>query len=620
MKDWYSSIHHDGSRVYMECDRYEIGAVAKLRLRASLDAPLERVYIRTCPDGEQALSQMHRSLDTEAAQWWEGEVRISMPLMNYRFYLLTPDRSLWLTALGLHEHSPTDQTDFKLIARRDETSWVRKTIFYQIFPDRFSDGDTDSNVKDGEYLYGTRPVVSRKWGELPSRQTGEIEFYGGDLQGIIDRLDYLEDLGVSGVYLTPIFTAPSNHKYDTADYFNVDSHLGGNSALSRLRAALDERGMRLLLDVVLNHCGNLNSWFLQAQADASSPTAEYFTFHSHPEEYACWFGVKTLPKLNYRSERLRQIVYADQDALLRRWMRKPYCIDGWRIDVANMLARQGESQLGHKIGRGIRRAVKEESPRAYLLGEHFHDGTPHLQGNELDASMNYRGFTFPLLKWLTGYDVDLKVDGEWVKANLLSTEALAAQWRAFIAAVPWQTASQQFNLLGSHDTPRILTLLEGDLDLMELAVTLLFTFPGVPCIYYGDEIGMEGGRDPDNRRCMQWDNRFWNRRLYEYYKRTIQIRRYSQALCEGGFQLLLAERETVAFLRESVDEQILVVARRRPDNAILCLSSAGCSSGVWKELYSGREVRGNCIDLSGSTGAEVWRHLTFDNQLACGYL
>lgn len=612
MRDWRSSLHHDGSRVYVQYDHCRIGATVRLRLRASLEAPLQRVYIRTCPDGEQELLEMKRAVDTEASQWWEGELRLGMPLVNYRFYLLTPDSSLWLTAMGVQEHSPTDQTDFKLIAREDTTAWVRRMVFYQIFPDRFSDGDPSNNVRDGEYLYGAKPVVRRSWGELPQQQTGEVEFYGGDLQGIAAKLDHLERLGANGVYLTPVFTAPSNHKYDTADYFNVDPHLGGNSALARLRAALDEREMRLLLDVVLNHCGNQNSWFLEAQADPLSPAAEYFTFQSHPEEYACWMGIRTLPKLNYRSERLRMAVYGGQDALLRKWLRAPYRIDGWRIDVANMLARQGESQLGHKIGRGIRRAVKEEFPEAYLLGEHFHDGTAHLQGNELDASMNYRGFTFPLLKWLTGFDIDMKVAGEWMKGSFLSTEALAAQWRAFIAAVPWQTASQQFNLLGSHDTPRVLTLLGGDLDGMELAVTLLFTFPGVPCVYYGDEIGLEGGRDPDNRRCMVWNEESWNHRVYDCYRRMARLRRRSQALCEGGFQMLLAERETLAFLRESENERILVVARRASDSASLDLASAGCANGtLWREYFTGREVRveGGRMDLSGFKGAEVWREL-----------
>ncbi len=610
MKGW--SIHHDGSRVYVQYDDCQIGATVQLRLRASLEAPLQRVYIRTCPDGEQELLEMKRAPDTEVSQWWEGELRLGMPLVNYRFYLLTPDSSLWLTAMGVQEHSPTDQTDFKLIARKDQTAWVRRTVFYQIFPDRFSDGDPSNNVRDGEYLYGAKPVVRRNWGELPQRQTGEIEFYGGDLQGIAARLDHLERLGANGVYLNPVFTAPSNHKYDTADYFNVDPHLGGNSALAQLRAALDERGMRLLLDVVLNHCGSRNSWFLEAQADPLSPTAEYFTFQSHPEKYACWMGIQTLPKLNYRSERLRKAVYGSQDALLRKWLRAPYRIDGWRIDVANMLARQGESQLGHKIGREIRRAVKEEFPEAYLLGEHFHDGTAHLQGNELDASMNYRGFTFPLLKWLTGFDIDMKIAGEWVKGSFLSTEALAAQWRTFIAAVPWQTAVQQFNLLGSHDTPRVLTLLGGDLDGMELAITLLFTFPGVPCVYYGDEIGLEGGGDPDNRRCMVWNEENWNHRIYDCYRRMALLRRRSQALCEGGFQILLAERETLAFLRESANERILVVARRGSDSASLDLASAGCANGtLWREYSTGREVRieGGRMDLSGPKGADVWCEL-----------
>jgi alpha-glucosidase len=163
-------------------------------------------------------------------------------------------------------------------------------------------------------------------------------------------LDYIQELGASALYLTPIFTSPSNHKYDVENYKQVDPHFGGNEALIALRQALDERNMKLMLDMVPNHCSATHPWFLAAQADPSAPTAEFFTFYRTPNEYESWFGIRSLPKLNYRSEHLRELMYAGQDAIMRYWLRPPFRIDGWRLDVANMLARQGESQFEHKVG------------------------------------------------------------------------------------------------------------------------------------------------------------------------------------------------------------------------------------------------------------------------------
>ena len=409
-------------------------------------------------------------------------------------------------------HAPTDATDFAILANYQAPSWVQESVFYQIFPDRFFDADPSNNVYANEYTCHGKTVVARSWGERPRphSESGASEFFGGDLQGITQQLPYLEDLGVSALYLTPIFTAPSNHKYDVADYFSVDKHFGGDGALVELRTALDARGMRLMLDIVPNHSGSTNDWFLDAQADLSSATADFYTFYNHPEAYEAWFGIKSLPKLNYRSERLRDYMYAGENAVMRYWLRPPFRIDGWRIDVANMLGRQDEVQLGHKIGRGMRRAVKAEKPDAYLIGEHFFDGTAHLQGDELDAVMNYQGFTFPVLQWLAHFDSAKVWRREWPDRSYISADVMAAQWQAFLAVVPWQIALQQFNLLDSHDIPRILTHVGEDVARGLIAVALLMTFPGVPCVYYGDEIGMVGASDPDNRRCMIWDESEWN--------------------------------------------------------------------------------------------------------------
>ncbi len=614
---WTAGVHHDGSPRYVVADRFVPGATVTLRLRTGLEAPIERIFVCTSPDGEQHMEPMRRTGTDAACQWWEADLRLSGLHNRYRFYLLTAEDAWWLTAVGVVRHTPTDASDFNILANYQAPDWVHDAVFYQIFPDRFADGDPSNNVRNGEYLRYGRPVVARSWGERPHPQ-GELggnEFFGGDLQGIVQRLDYIQELGASALYLNPIFTAPSNHKYDVEDYKQVDRHFGGDAALVELRHALDERGMQLILDMVPNHCGVTNPWFLAAQADPAAPTADFFTFRQRPDDYVSWMGVRNLPKLNYRSERLREWIYAGEDAIMRYWLRPPFRVDGWRLDVANMLARQGESQLEHKIGRGIRRAVKAESPHAYLFGENFYDGTPQLQGDELDAVMNYRSFSLPLLSWLVGFDIYRTWRPELVDPQPLPTEALAAQWLAFMSAVPWQIATQQFNLLGSHDTPRIATILDDDEARVRVAVTLLFTYPGVPSVYYGDEIGLKGAGDPDNRRCMPWDPHEWNADRRVFYQALMKLRRTSPALRQGGYQLLYASGNTLAFQRESNEERLIVVARRGNDGLVaLPVLHAGLPDGVHlRELLTGNEaVVTNgmlLLDSLPPVGAQIWQEV-----------
>ncbi|MCC6798953.1 MAG: maltodextrin glucosidase [Anaerolineae bacterium] len=612
---WQETLHHDGSARYVTPGSHPIGSTVTVRLRTGRATPLEQVYLRSAPDGEEDATPMQREPGDGPACWWRAELRLTTPRTDYRFYLVTAEGTWWYSAAGLTRHNVTDATDFKLLAGAQTPGWVRDSIFYQIFPDTFCDGDPSNNVRSGEWLCYGRPVVARGWDDLPlGRGQGHgVEFFGGDLAGIAQRLDYLQNLGVTALYLNPIFTSPSNHRYDIADFTAVDPHLGGDEALIALRQALDARGMRLVLDITPNHCSMIHPWFVAAQADPAAPTAEYFIFDEHPARYVSWMGVRSLPKLNYRSAALREVMYAGQDAILRRWLRPPFRIDGWRLDVANMMGRFGSTLLTHKIGRGIRRAVKEENPDAYLLGEHYFDGTPYLQGDELDASMNYQGFAFPLLAWLSGFDLTGAPFGGWTRRPPLPTEALAAQWRAYLAALPWDIALQQFNLLGTHDTPRVTTLLDGDEARLRVAATLLMTFPGVPSIYYGDEIGLSGGGDPDNRRPMIWDEARWNTARRTLFQRLIALRRGSPALREGGFQVLHAAGDTIAFLREAADERLIVVARRADDGLrAVPVGAAALPDGArLRELLDGGEatVTGDLLPLAGldGAGAQVWR-------------
>jgi alpha-glucosidase len=612
---WMKSVHHDGSPYYVVGNESRIGSTLRLRLRADVGAPIERVFLRTTPNGSQRIQEMRPAQIEKVACWWEIELKLQMPRTSYRFFLQSSEGGYWFSAGGITRHAPTDATDFTILASYQNPAWVQSSVFYQIFPDRFYDGDPSNNVRSGEYDCHGQPTIARAWGERPRPhfETGACEFFGGDLQGIAQKLGYLQDLGVTALYLTPIFTALTNHKYDVVDYKQVDPHFGGDAALVALRESLDARGMRLMLDIVPNHSGSSNPWFLDAQADAAAETADFYIFYRHPVTYEEFMGVHSLPKLNYQSARLREYMYAAHDSIMRYWLQPPFRIDGWRIDVANMLGRQNEIQMGHKVGRGMRRAVKAEKPDAYLIGEHFYDASAHLQGDELDAVMNYQGFMFPVLQWLTDFDTREVWRRTWPDKQALPTEALAAEWQAFRAAIPWQVAIQQFNLLDSHDTPRVLTHLGEDMARMRLAVALLFTYPGVPCVYYGDEIGMVGTDDPDNRRCMIWDQAAWNSELRAYFQQLIRLRRSSPALAHGGFQLLHAENNTLVFIREAPEERLLVVARRAADELdALPVRAAALPDGTHlRELLTGVEsvVSGGMLSLANlpEVGVRIWR-------------
>jgi len=543
-------------------------------------------------------------------------MHLTMPLTSYRFLIVSEDATYWYNAGGLHTFNPTDAEDFRILADYQAPGWLKNSVFYQIFPDRFADGDPSNNVRDGEYEYAGFPARARRWGEplTTGSRAAMVEFYGGDLAGIIAHLDYLASLGANALYINPIFTAFSNHRYDVTDYFSVDPHLGGNPSLVDLRQALTERGMRYILDIVPNHCGILHPWFQAALADPSAPTAEYFTFRKHPDDYDTWLGVRTLVKLNYRSAALQSEMYSRSNSIFRHWLRPPYSADGWRIDVANMLARQGPDQMGMKVGRGIRQAVKDENPQAYFMGENFFDPTHQLQGDCWDGVMNYAGFAFPLRDWLGPVRIFVPGQTQWINTgNPLTTQALVDSWGAIRAAIPWVITCQQFNLIDSHDTPRALALLEGNRELFRLVVTLLFTYPGVPCVYYGDEIGLGGGQGMNSRQCMSWDPSTWDMELQAFYKTLIHLRRTSPALMDGGFQVLWTEDDTLVYQRDSEDVAVVVVARRgsttRPAGPIPVSHGAIPEGAEFVELFTRQRIcvqNGKFPLAALPPGAQVW--------------
>ncbi|HEX2865157.1 MAG TPA: maltodextrin glucosidase, partial [Deinococcales bacterium] len=527
-----------------------------LTVRVKLETPAGclKAAVVTYPDADERHDALTLESSSGGLDTWTGTFtwRSGDPC-RYRFKAVMPDsaggktyplwfrgevepqggsRVWWLNAAGVTPFTPPRDTDFAF-SPDEPPAWVTSAVFYQIFPDRFRNGDPSTDVKDGEHAYGGRPVFARAWGERPQPQTGGLEFYGGDLPGIRSRLDYLQDLGVTALYLNPIFTAPSVHRYDTQDYRTVDPHLGGNAAFHDLAADLHRLGMRVLLDGVFNHAGVTHAWFRAASGAETAPERAYFTFPEGGNDYATWLGVKTLPKLDYRSPELADAVYAGEDSIVRHWLKptapgRDDAADGWRLDVVHMMGEGGTSRGNHRVLAGLRAAMRDARPDSYLIGEHFYDATEWLQGNLEDGAMNYPGFTWPTWGFLAGTDHR----GE---PMALDAAEYDAAMRAARARLPWRNQLAQFNLLDSHDTPRLISLLPRR-ELARVAAVLLFTAVGVPCVYYGDEIGLEGGQDPDCRRTMPWDEAAWDAGLRDHDRRLIGLRRASRALQEGGWE------------------------------------------------------------------------------------
>jgi len=566
-----ASLHHDGSGRYVaplagaDAARLRLGDGVRLRVRAAPGAPIDRLFLRTTPDGEQRFEELREVAPGPACRWWAIDHHVRMPTTSYRFLVLTPDGHRWLNGSGIHVATPTDRDDFVLLAGFDPPHWAADRVFYQIFPERFANGDPSNDPADGAWTYRGHPARRRGWDELPGSGPGAmVEFFGGDLQGIEAHLDHLTDLGVDAVYLNPIFRTFSNHGYDTIDYDHVAEHLGGDDALISLRRATRERDIRLILDIAPNHVGVEHPWFQAAQADPGAATADRFVFRAHPDDYESWLGVRSLPKLDYRSPALRMAMYEGPDAVMRRWLRPPFAVDGWRIDVANMLGRLGPDQLGPDVARGMRSAVKAEEPEAYLLGEHSYDAIAHLGGDQWDAVMNYWGFQAPVLEWLHGLEFRSHASGVVHRAERSSTASMVETLTAFRAAIAWSVACDQFNLLDSHDTARLASLLGGDAGRIQAALGLLLTYVGVPSILYGDEVGLEGDDDLLGRRTMPWDRGAWDEARYALVRSLVHLRVHSAALRAGGFQVLEVGDDHLAFLRDTEDEQAVVVIVRGP--------------------------------------------------------
>ncbi len=530
--------HHDGSPAYVDGDP----ATGSLLLTVRAPSAVQRVQLRWTADGEPHF----RDAAAQARGTWAVELPVRNPVTGYRFLV---DGHTWLNGTGVHERDVSDVHDFRATTHPPAPGWARDATVYQVFPDRFARG-----------AERTAPPWAHpaRWDD-PVDPTDPRQWYGGDLDGITAHLDHLRDLGADVLYLTPFFPAESSHRYNASDFHAVDPCLGGEAALARLTTVAHDLGIRVVGDLTTNHCGDTHPWFRAALADPEASERAYFFWDDGEPVY--WLGVPTLPKFDHRAPGLRERLYAGPGSVLSRWLEPPYDLDGWRIDVANMTARYGEVDLNVRIAREIRAGIPEGR---LLIGEHAHDYTRDVLGDGWHGTMDYAGFSRPVWSWLAPADTTLALTGMPVRVVRRDGAATVAAIRDVHAQVPWQVQAHSMTLLGSHDTFRIRTLVR-ERHLHAVAVGVLATMPGVPMVFAGDEIGLEGTTGEGARTPFPWHRpETWDTAILATYRRLLAVRRGSVALRRGGLRWAHVGPDSLTYLREHPAQTVLVHVARAP--------------------------------------------------------
>lgn len=566
---------------------------------------------------------MVRAYSDDTFDYYELKIQLDNEKMCYFFEIQAGKIICFYDTRGVvRDLDP--RYEFVLIPGFKTPDWAKGAVMYQIYVDRFYNGDPSNDVLTDEYNYiGEHTVKVEDWNKYPA-QMGVREFYGGDLQGVLDKLDYLEDLGIDVVYFNPLFVSPSNHKYDIQDYDYIDPHFGkivfdqgellrpdqkenrfasryisrvtdkrnleaSNQFFAHVVEEIHKRGMRVILDGVFNHCGSFNKWMDReriyenaqgyekgAYVDENSPYRNYFQFHKEDKwpyngTYDGWWGHDTLPKLNYEGSRklYDYIMYIG-----RKWVSPPYNVDGWRLDVAADVGHS--SEVNHRFWKDFRRAVKQGNPQAIVLAEHYGDPAPWLQGDEWDTVMNYDAFMEPLTWFLTGMQ---KHSDDYREDLYGNAGAFWGSMRYHMASFSTPSLQVSMNELSNHDHSRFLTRTNKKVGrtntlgaaaanenvnkaVLREAVLVQMTWPGAPTIYYGDEAGVCGFTDPDNRRTYPWGNE--DRELIACHKELIRIHKENREFLTGSIKELLSDYNVIAYGRFNRETQSLILVNNNP--------------------------------------------------------
>ena len=587
------ALFSDGTAQYRIPPEPKANESVKLRFRTGREN-IDRVVLVVCTDTR---IEMKKVYNDRLFDYYESMVELSDKMIDYYFEVTSGTVTVYYNSVGVCS-GVEPYYNFTITPSFHTPDWAKGAIFYQIYVDRFYNGDRSNDVEKDEYVYigeGTDKVTD--WFKYPAAM-GVREFYGGDIAGVWQKLDYLQELGVDAIYFNPIFVSPSNHKYDIQDYDYIDPHFGkivkdegevlhrdengnlmcdgtypnkyatkyvcrvtdkenleaSNLFFAEFVEEVHKRGMKVILDGVFNHCGSFNKWLDReciyedaegyekgAYISADSPYRTFFRFNEdmwpYNYHYDGWWGHDTLPKLNYEDSPL---LFDYIMHIARKWVSPPYNVDGWRLDVAADL---GQSQeYNHYFWKEFRRNVKEANPEAIVLAEHYGDPTSWLQGDQWDTVMNYDAFMEPITWFLTGVE---KHSDEYREDLLGNADAFFGSMRNYMTRFNTQSLQVAMNELSNHDHSRFMTRTnhkvgrtasvgpqaadEGiDKALFRLGVMIQMTWPGAPTIYYGDEAGLCGWTDPDNRRTYPWGRE--DNELIEFHRQLIRIHKDYQVL------------------------------------------------------------------------------------------
>ena len=643
----------DGTSQYVNPSEPERNEEVVFRFRTAKD-DAEHV----CLVHEKIRYEMEKAQTGEVFDYYEIKRQLGEEPFRYYFEIRSGSEVCYYNRCGVSERVVSDY-DYVVCPGFRTPKWAKGAVMYQIFIDRFCNGDHDNDVEDREYYYiGDYSRKVTDWNRYPATMDVR-EFYGGDLKGVWDKLDYLQDLGVEVLYFNPIFVSPSNHKYDIQDYDYIDPHYGvivedGGNILAEgdhenanatkyqkrvtdkknLEASneffvqfveeVHRRGMKVILDGVFNHCGSFNKWLDReriyekqegyapgAYVSADSPYRSYFRFFQEERErwpyngsYDGWWGHDTLPKLNYEdSPKLEAYIFE----IAKKWMSPPYNADGWRLDVAADLGRSNE--YNHEFWKKFRKVVKEANPEALILAEHYGDPSEWLEGDEWDTIMNYDAFMEPVSWFLTGMEKHSDDYRQDLLGNADSFVGAMAYHGANMAMPSWLTA---MNELSNHDHSRFLTRTNRRVGrtnslgaeaanhdvkkavLLE-AVVMQMTWPGAPTVYYGDEAGVCGFTDPDNRRTYPWGRE--DKELINFHREIIRIHRQNKEFKTGSLKCLTLDYNFLAYGRFTKNNHSVVLINNNENEITKELS-------VW-ELGIPRDCTLQRLILTGERGYDI---------------
>ncbi len=593
--------HHDGSELYVSNIAPSIGDSVKLKLRIPNNFAFDEVFVRLYEDAEPRTHKLKKLKSNEIESWHEVTIKIFNTHTLYRFVFIGQGKYEWLNANGLTDHDVHSNNDFQIVAAPANPQWINSSVFYQIFPDRFA--------RSGKVNINPEWSYPRDWNELPrgrSKFTGQ-ELYGGDLYGVQEHLDHVSDLGANGIYFTPLFPSRSNHRYDATSFDHVDPVLGGDKAFLSLLKSSKKAQIRILGDLTSNHCGVGHEWLAKAKKDKSSKERSYFYWDKSIKwGYVGWFGLESLPKLNYASKSLRQVMYGAKNSIVKKWISPKFGMAGWRIDVGNMTGVQGKDDFHDEVMQGIRNAMHEVNPDTWLVAENGDFKASDLNGLGWQGAMNYQGFMRPFWNWINKNPaITGGFQGLPFAMPKINGAQLVASIQEFNSSIPWRSLTASMLLLDSHDTARFRTVVLGDKNAHIAAMTMMMTYPGVPSIFAGDEIGLEGSWGEDARRTINWaDKTDWDTQFLAEVKKLVALRKSRKALINGGLRWIAIENDYIAYLRESAKESILVLISRGGISATIDLAPFGYA--VSKTLY-GQEASGQLVTIKSKTATQgVW--------------